>query len=465
MDYDLIIIGAGSAGYNGASLAHTLGLRVALIDGADELGGLCILRGCMPSKALLAGANRFHQARHSQSFGIQSEKITLDRPTLIARKDHYIKDFADYRRSQIQSGRFPFFHGYATFRDAHTIELTSGPEAGRLLTARAFLLATGSELTPPQLPGLAETGYAHSDSILKNTHLPASVIVLGAGAVALEFAWYYHALGSRVTILQRSQHLLKGSDTTASQALRVALEKSGIAIHTGTTLESASRTASGKKVAYIQDNQHLEIEAEEIFYALGRRPRIFGLGIENAIIDLTNIRPTQQTNHDHIFSAGDLAGPYEVVHIAIAQAELAVRNVVRLLKNETPLETIDYRSKLFVLFTHPELAQVGLTEDEARLAGHDILTATHPFNDHGKSIVMGETEGLVKLVALRSTGEILGASVVGPEAAGLIHEIAAILHFRGSVRDLLAIPHYHPTLSEIWTYPAEEIADQLAFAH
>jgi len=461
MDFDLLIIGAGSAGYNGASLAHSLGLRVGLIDGAAELGGLCILRGCMPSKALLAGANRFHQARHSQSFGLQAENSTLDLPTLVARKDEHIRDFADHRRSQILSGRFPFFHSYAIFRDAHTIELTSGPEIGRHLTASTFLIASGSELAPPTLPGLSDIGFAHSDTVLQATRLPASVVVLGGGAVALEFAWYYHALGSRVTILQRSPLLLKGSDTTAALALRVALEKSGITVHTGTTLQSASGTATGKKIIYLQNDTLHEIEAEEIFYALGRRPRAIGLGLESANIDLATIRPTQQTNLDHVFSAGDIVGPYEVVHLAIAQAEIAVRNAARLLKHDFALETIDYRSKLFVLFTHPELAQVGFTEQEALDAGHDILTATHPFIDHGKSLVMGETDGLVKIVAARPTGEILGASVVGPEASSLIQEITTLMHFHGTVRDLLTLPHYHPTLSEIWTYPAEEIADQL----
>lgn len=497
MNYDLIIIGAGSAGYNGAALAHNLGLRVALIDGAKELGGLCILRGCMPSKALLAGVNRFHQVRHSTDFGINATDVKLDLPTLMARKDRHIADFAEYRVSQITSGRFPFIHGYAKFLDSHTLEITSGPDTGKKLTAAYFLLATGSELTPPTLPGLADIGYAWSDTVLKNPHLPASVIVLGAGAIALEFAHYYNALGSRVTILQRSKHLLKGSDFETSVSLQRALEKSGITIHTGTTLKSASKTALGKKVTYLQNDVHQEVEAEEIFYALGRRPGLDTLGLAAASITPRPVRPTQQIHPDHIFLAGDAAGPHEIVHLAIHQAEIAVRNVARLLRklpayggslvpnlqignalvSESPdslspqsgeweqkyaLETIDYRSKLFVLFTHPELAQVGLTEEGARAAGHDILTASHPFDDHGKSLVMGETDGLVKLVALSSTGEILGASVVGPEASSLIHEIVAVMHFHGTAADIVKMPHYHPTLSEIWTYPAEEIADQIA---
>lgn len=467
-DFDLLIIGAGSAGYNGASLAQKLGLRVGLIDGAKELGGLCILRGCMPSKALIAGANRLQQARQSTDFGIVAEKLTLDLPTLVARKNRHIADFAEYRSAQIESGRFPFIHGHAVFVDAHTVEITTGPEAGRRVTASHFLLATGSELKPPALPGLAEAGFQCSDTILQNTHLPASVVVLGAGAIGLEFAHYYNALGSRVTILQRSEHLLKGSDFQAATALRAALEKQGITIHTGVRLESASATVSGKKVIYTQPGHaegRQEIEAEEIFYALGRRPKLDALRVENAGIAVgpgQPARPTQQTNLDHVFIAGDAAGPYEIVHLAIQQAELAVRNVARRLRGDAVLEEMEYRSKLFVLFTHPELAQIGLTEEEARAKNLDVLTASYPFNDHGKSLVMGETDGFVKLIALRSSGEIIGASVIGPEASSLIHQIGALMHFHGTAADLAQMPHYHPTLAEIWTYPAEEIADHVA---
>jgi pyruvate/2-oxoglutarate dehydrogenase complex dihydrolipoamide dehydrogenase (E3) component len=239
------------------------------------------------------------------------------------------------------------------------------------------------------------------------------------------------------------------------------LEKRGIVIHTGVTLESAARVGGEKVVTYTQEGSREEVRAEEIFYALGRRPKLEPSVTEKAGVVSGPVRPTQQTNVDHIFLAGDVSGPYEIVHLAIQQAEVAVRNIARLLKDDPALEETDYRCKLFVLFTHPELAQVGLTEEEAREKGLDIFTASYPFDDHGKSLVMGETDGFVKLVALRSTGEIVGASVLGPEAGTLIHEIVAVMHFHGTAGALAQMPHYHPTLSEIWTYPAEEIADQI----
>ena len=161
----------------------------------------------------------------------------------------------------------------------------------------------------------------------------------------------------------------------------------------------------------------------------------------------------------HVFAAGDVCGPYEIVHIAIQQAELAARNAARHVgKLDGSPEEIDYRLKLFVLFTEPQMAQVGLTERECAHAGRDFAVAKYPFNDHGKAIVKGETDGFVKLITERATGEILGGAVVGPEAAELIHEITVAMHFHGTAADLAKVPHYHPTLSEIWTYPAEELA-------
>ena len=462
-EFDLIVIGAGSAGYNGAATAARAGLRVALVDGASELGGLCILRGCMPSKALLAGANRLQLINEAAEFGISVDGVKMDLPALVARKRHHVADFADYRRGQIENGPFTFIRGRAVFVDAHTVEITTQQGEVSQVKGKNFLLATGSVLPPPPVPGLEEIGYLHSDTALELTSAPKTLIMLGAGAIGLEFAHYFNALGTKVTILQRSPQILKGSDADIAQSLRSAMEAKGITIHTGVTLGYAERTASGKKLHFTIAGEAQEIEAEEIFHALGRVPNLPGLNLPAAGVALPDgkltVSATQQSSVPHIYAAGDVCGPYEIVHIAIQQAEVAVRNVLRTLRTPAEsLETTDYRQKLFVLFTRPEVAQVGLTEAEARAKSDDVGVATYPFNDHGKSLVMGETEGFVKLITRASTGEILGGSVIGPEASSLIHEIAVAMHYRGTAQDLALIPHYHPTLSEIWTYPAEDLA-------
>jgi pyruvate/2-oxoglutarate dehydrogenase complex dihydrolipoamide dehydrogenase (E3) component len=196
--------------------------------------------------------------------------------------------------------------------------------------------------------------------------------------------------------------------------------------------------------------------------ALGREPNVIGLGLETAGVELEKnaiaVNAHQQTSAPHIFAAGDCCGPFEVVHIAVEQGERAARNAARFLGGESGFEAMDYRLKLYVIFTEPQVAAVGLSENEAKTGDIDHLAATYPFNDHGKSLIMDETEGFVKLLADRSTREILGGSVVGPDASELIHEIVVAMRFRATAGQLATIPHYHPTLSEIWLYPAEELA-------
>ncbi|HEX8297115.1 MAG TPA: hypothetical protein VF593_12495, partial [Chthoniobacteraceae bacterium] len=204
--------------------------------------------------------------------------------------------------------------------------------------------------------------------------------------------------------------------------------------------------------------------AEEIIYALGRQPALEGLSLADAEVPVSRsgivANAHQQCGPAHLFTAGDVCGPYEVVHIAIQQAEVAARNAARVLgRLDGPLEFIDYRLNLFAVFTQPQVAAVGLTERDAERQGCAFRSAKYAFADHGKALVRGEPDGFVKLIAERETGRILGASCVGPEASELIHEIVVAMHFGATARDLAGIPHYHPTLSEIWTYPAEELAE------
>ena len=219
-----------------------------------------------------------------------------------------------------------------------------------------------------------------------------------------------------------------------------------------------------RRVVFQKDGCDYTVEATHILNALGRSPQLGGL--ENLGLQLRGGRidadAHQRTSVPNIFVAGDVCGPCEVVHVAIQQGEVAAANSASLLGVRSgPLKVMDYRLKLFAVFSEPQLACVGATEAELHAAGTPYVTATYPFNDHGKSLVMGETSGFVKITASKETGEMLGAAVVGPDAAELIHEVTVAMHYRATVQDFATIPHYHPTLSEIWTYPAEEIASQI----
>ena len=468
-DFDFIILGGGSAGYAAASTAASLGLRVAVVEGAEQVGGLCILRGCMPSKTLIESANRHLAASRAGEFGLSIGSLGFSAEQIHARKEHLVAEFTHYRARQLESGRFEFIRGWAGFVDAHTIAVRQADGSVRQWTAETFLLATGSRVKKVAVPGLEEVGYWDSDAVLSQARVPQSVIVLGGGATAVEFAHYYAALGAQVSIIQRSEQLLKEMDADVVRALADAFRKRGIRIYCSTELVRVEPAEGGlKRVVFTQKGTARAVEAEQIVYALGREPQLEGLHLEKAGLETTRgclaVGPTQQTAVAHIFGAGDVAGPHEIVHIAIQQGELAARNAARMIKGECVgeaprcLEEIDYRLRLFVIFSQPEIAVAGLTECELQAAGASYCAATSPFDDHGKSLLMGETQGFVKLLASEESGELLGASVVGPHASELIHEIVVALRFRATARDLMEIPHYHPTLSEIWTYPAEELA-------
>jgi pyruvate/2-oxoglutarate dehydrogenase complex dihydrolipoamide dehydrogenase (E3) component len=461
--FDFLVIGGGSAGYAAASTAAGLGLRVGVVEGGAEVGGLCILRGCMPSKALLESAHRAEAIRGAGEFGLRAEFLGADAGAIRARKRRLIGEFADYRRGQFESGRFEFIRGRAAFADPHTVEVRLRDGGLRRLTARSFLVATGSAVQRIDLPGLRETVAWTSDDVLDADIIPASVVILGGGAIALELASYYCGIGSKVTVIQRGPQLLTGTDADIADALAEALEHRGIVIHRGTTLLRAETGGDLKRVVFRQGDAELSAEGERIICALGRHPQLDGLAPEKAGLAHERGRlrttATQQCGAPHIFAAGDVCSPHEIVHIAIQQGEIAARNAARVLgKLDGPLEETDYRLKLLAIFTHPQVATAGLSERECAAQNIPVLTAKYLFADHGKALVRGEPHGFVKLIVERDTRRIIGAACVGPEASELIHEIVVAMHFHATAADLARIPHYHPTLSEIWTYPAEELA-------
>jgi pyruvate/2-oxoglutarate dehydrogenase complex dihydrolipoamide dehydrogenase (E3) component len=463
VDYDFLVLGGGSAGYAAARTAAGLGLRTAVIEGGREVGGLCILRGCMPSKTLIESANRMRAIRQAGDFGLEVEGVRADLPAVIARKRALIGEFADDRRGQLEDGRFDFVRGRARFAGPHevVVELTGGGE--RRVTARTFLVGTGSEHAEPPVPGLAEAGAFSSDDVLGMERLPASVVVLGAGPVALEMSHYMEAMGVRVTIVQRSPQLLRGLDTDVAGVVEAAFRRRGIAIHTGTTLTGILKDGVGSRVVvFEQDGVEHRVEAEAVFNGLGRVPATGNLGLELAGVSLEGrtivTGQDQATSAPHIFAAGDCCSPMEIVHIAIRQGEIAAANAAAHIRGEAAVATMDYRLALFAVFTEPQAAVVGLSENEAARRGVKSLCAAYHFDDHGKSLVMGEREGFVKLIVDPGSREILGGAIVGPHASDLIHEIVVAMAFRATAAQLATIPHYHPTLAEIWTYPAEELA-------
>ncbi len=468
-DYDVVVVGGGSAGYAAARTAAGQGARVAVVEGGKEMAGLCILRGCMPSKSLLESAHRWHEIGRAGEFGLEAAPVRVDMAAIQARKRRLIAEFASYREAELKKGRFALIRGWGKFANAHTLAIRGLDGSAQEITGATFIISTGSLIRCVDVPGLKETGYITSDEALMTEKLPASIAVLGGGVVAVELGQFYARLGTKTTLLQRSGRLVRNYDEDVSAELERAFVAEGIDVHTGTKLVKVERAGTLKKITYVQGGATHTLETEEILCALGREPALDGLGLDQAGVEVTGgclgLEETLATSAPHIFAAGDATGRHEVVHIAIQQGEWAARNAVRLARgSDEPMEKADYRLKALVTFTEPEIAVVGLTEREAKEKGIDYLTAQYAFADHGKALIMGEIFGFVKLIAEKTRGEIIGAEIIGPHAADLIHEQIAVMRYRGTAAELAAMPHYHPTLAEIITYPAEEIAEKVAKA-
>ncbi|HKI68075.1 MAG TPA: FAD-dependent oxidoreductase, partial [Verrucomicrobiae bacterium] len=404
-DFDVAIIGGGSGGYAAARTAAKAGLRTAVIEGGAEVGGLCILRGCMPTKALLYSAEVMHLASHPEPWGIRTGKVTFDFKKVMARKNALINDFANFRQQQLANGRFKFIRARARFVDAHTIELarfhssrSNGRESvpseqSRLtsaatITAKHFIIATGSVIAPSPLPQLDEVGYLTSDTALKLSRLPKSLIVLGGGLVGCEFAQFFARFGVKVTLVQRSRHVLKEFDRDAATTIERVFQREGIQVYSHTHLTDARRKGRMKTVSFKHEGKLISRSAEEIFFALGRVPNTPSLNLKKAGVATDHGRiianDFMQTSAPHVYTAGDCTGPHEIVHIAVQQGEIAAHNIA----HPGSRRKSDHRLLIVIVFTEPQLAFVGLTEKAAKTQKIPYLAASYPFNDHGKSLIM-----------------------------------------------------------------------------
>lgn len=457
--YDFLVIGGGSAGFNAARVAVAQGLKTAIVDGAEQLGGLCILRGCMPSKTLLYMTEVLHLAQKGRTFGLRIPAAKPDMKAMHARKKKIIAEFADYRAQAIERGGFDLLRAHARFLDPHTLELSDG----RKVRAKKILISTGSRPSVPAVPGLADTPFWTSDHVLDLDFVPRSVIVLGGGIVACELSQFLTRLGTRVVLLQRSANILRDHSADASRVVQQALQDEGVELFAGTHLQKVSHDRRGVSVEFLCAGKVTTRRAAHLFNALGREPataplHLAAAGVETRITGRIVTNRWQQTTAPHIYAAGDCAGPAEIVHIAIQQGELAARHAAGVRR----LTPVDYDLLLNVVFTDPQLATIGLLERQLAHAKRKYLVASYPFNDHGKSILMDANYGYVKVIAEPRRGRILGAEIVGKDAGELIHAFSAPLAMGATVFDLLRAPWYHPTLAEIVTYPLEEIAGKIS---
>lgn len=456
-EYDFIAIGGGSGGFNAARVARQYTDKVAVIDGAETLGGLCILRGCMPSKTLIYSAEVLHLAQHGKLFGLDIQDAKVDMKALHERKVATIKEFSEYRVEAMESDKYSLYRNFAHFINEDTIELDDGTQ----LRGKKFIVATGSHVSRPPIPGIDLEGVWTSDDVLDLDTLPDSVIVLGGGVVACELAQFLNRVGSQVTQVQRSKHILKDQANDVSAVVEEAFRKEGIDLVTDTALQSIEKLDSGFKVTFTHNGQTVAREAQHVLNTLGRKPNTQRLGLDKAGIELKangQIKADgfQRSSNPNIYAAGDCAGPFEIVHTAVMQGELAAFHAFNIDK-----DPINYDHLLDVVFTDPQVARVGLTETTLKERGIDYIAADYPFDDHGKSILMEAKFGFVRIFGEKPSGKILGAEIVAKDAGELIHSLSVAVSHGLTAQSLMKTHWYHPTLSEIVTYPLEDIVDEL----
>jgi pyruvate/2-oxoglutarate dehydrogenase complex dihydrolipoamide dehydrogenase (E3) component len=441
--YDLIIIGGGSAGLPAAQIAAALGARVALVD-RDKLGGECLHTGCVPSKALLRIARVAAEVRTAGQLGLSARLNPVDLSAVADRVHRVIDQIyvtSDAPERFIAQG-VDVALGEVRFLARDRLAVN-----GQTVTARRYLICTGSHPTVPPIAGLAEAGFLTNESVFDLRHLPASLVVIGGGPIGCELGQAFARLGARVTIVEALERLLPQDEPAAAQVLQARLAAEGVTILTRAHITGVSHRGGRRIVAASTPDARVEIATEQILVAAGRAPNVAGLDLEAAGVRYDAKKGIAanaylRTSNPRIYAAGDVTGGYHLTHAAALHARKAVRNALIPLPSK-----LDARVMPWTTFTEPEIAHVGLTEAQARQQhGDRVRVYTQAFHDVDRAVVEGETAGFVKLVGTRG-GKLLGAQIVGPAAGEYINEVALAMQRGLGLGDLANTTHVYPTLA------------------
>ena len=452
-DFDLIIIGSGPGGYVAGIRAGQLGLKVAVVEKDPKLGGTCLHRGCIPTKALLHTASLLDEIRGVAEHGIQVPAPTLDIARAHDRKRKVVDKNARGIESLFKKYKVtPMLQGTGRLVGPHQVEV-DGKDGKRVLSTRFVMIATGS--VPRDVPIAPADGerVLNSDHVLLLERVPKSIAVLGAGAVGTEFASLYASFGSEVTLIEMLPRVLPIEDEEVSAELERALRKRKIKVLTGARLTAAERTDTGVRLTVERQGKAgtpgtpETFEAELLLSAVGRSPVTAGIGLEALGIELergyVKVNPLMQTNLPHVYAIGDVVNTPWLAHVASAEGILAVEHMAG-----KPVQPINYDHVPSCTYCDPEVGSVGLSEARARERGYDVAVGKFPFTALGKAAILGHTGGFVKVVRETRYDELLGVHIIGASATDLIAEACAALHLEATDEELVRTIHAHPTLSE-----------------
>ncbi len=448
--YDVAVLGAGPGGYVAALRAAQLGLRVALVEQA-RIGGTCLNVGCIPTKALVTATDLLVRARRAAEYGVHIPEAAPDLERMMAYQRAAVERLVGGVEQLLKERKVTVIRGRGRLVRPDALAVADGAEQTTEVTARHIILAPGSVTARPPIPGLDLPGVVTSTEALDVSTVPAHLIVIGGGVIGLEFACIYEALGSRITVLEMMPNLLPGAaDEAISKRLAALLRRRGMDIRTGATVQAVEEAGAGQaltlRVRFATAKGEEAVEGDRVLLATGRWPNTADLGLEEVGVQMNRraiaVDEYLQTNIPNVWAIGDAVGGMMLAHKAMVDGRVAVENIAG------QKRAVDYRSVPSAIFTSPEVAGVGLTEEQARQQGADVRVLQFPFSANPRAQILGETEGLVRIVCEAGSGRVLGVHMMGPHVTELIAEGALAVQTGATADDLAWTTHAHPTLTE-----------------
>lgn len=460
--YDLVVIGSGPGGYTAAVKASGLGMTVACVEKEMRPGGVCLNVGCIPSKALLDSSEIYAMARNGlPAHGIRVTDVTLDLPAMMTRKDQVVEALTGQVRKLLESGRVDLIQGIARVMDAHRIEVAGSDGGIRILGAKFILLATGS--APVRVPGLEfdENRIVSSTGALNFSEVPKTLGIVGGGYIGLELGSVWQRLGSKVTVIEMLPQIAASLDGQISRSLKRILDKQGMVFRLKTTVTHAEVFEGGVKLTLESNGKSDIMEFDRVLVAVGRKPLTSELGLEAIGVDRDKktgqirIDANYQTSVPSIYAVGDIVAGPMLAHKASAEGIAAVEAMAGLSPE------INYDALPSVIYTWPEVAGAGLTEEQVKGREIPYIAGVYPFSGNGRARCMGETEGLVKILSHARTDRILGVHMIGPRVSEMIAEAVMAMEMGASSEDVARTIHSHPSFSEALVEAAGAIQRQL----
>ena len=437
----VVVIGGGVGGYPAALRAARLGAEVSLVE-KEKIGGVCLNKGCMPTKVYLHAASILREMKRASLFGVNAERIQFDFQSLLTRKKTVVDRMTAGITNLLRDKKVRVVKGTATFIDSKSIKIL---ETGEVLSGDKFILATGSIPANLSINGSEKDSLLTSDDLLQMESLPDSLLIIGGGYIGVELGQFFRRMGTKVSIVEMMDRIIPSEDEEISHALKGFLEQEGINIHTQANVEKIEKDEIGKKVVFSTPQGEKEVKVSKAAQTVGRRPYFLGLGIEKIGLKTEMgrivVNDRMETNVPHIYAAGDLIGGTMLAHVAMAEGECAARNAMG------QPSSLSHPAIPRCIYTSPEVACVGLTEKQAAERG-DVQISHFPFHAIGKASLMEEGEGMIKIVAGKRYGEILGVHMIGPHATELIAEAVLAIEMEVTIEELAHAVHAHPTLSE-----------------